>query len=1823
MKICQWNKAVIVTACVLLALMLPLVGVQGDKTEDAPTSGEAWLTGWEYRMRHDIDPATGAGTNYQVEVKVFNGSTRSANYTSQANYLNGWANVWNGSNDNFLVVKDGTDYKLYRSTNVGHTHSLRWTPPEGGDVFRYFAFVSSGDRLFLNTEGHSSGDTNRLYYSDNGGQSFTQVTDANVTDMKFWHGTEDASANLYIGRYETGNTATVFKSTNDGVNWTDISDPTWDDSYVSGDRHTHATKVDATTGWLYVLIGDDGPVDGIWRSKLRDGSDWVKKNSTQCVGIDFLSGYTYVGNDGNSGDVFKFQDDGTGSTQDMSTALDIGASGNVFILKKDNSDRLWVGFHLIGLYTSEDGATWTQQEEAISDGNDAFMHGSRNFPSIGGKDIFISRIVNGFALRSLFDLNVTVALDDKSKADFGDVRFTDDDGSTELNYWMQEKVDSSYAIFWVKVEDDLSSTAQSIFIYYGKSDATTTSNGGNTFDIFDHFDNEVIDNPPWTSSTGASETGTTLTVGDGSDDWDNVVSSTSSIGKSLTARLNRNWASVGSASHEGLRFSATSNAIAFASQASVYRLFLLVGGATQLDVTIEKDYGEEYYNHTIHWSTDNSSWLLDGRGKGAFNDAPSVDLSIYIQSYYTDNEILTDWLFLRNYTLPEPSHSTWGAVEVDGEKRWICDTNDDWEESTCWSPNGEPQDGDSVIFNGGGTGDCTINSNTNKTDGVTMASGYTGTLYIQSYYLAINYSSTSSFTGVQGTLHMGSGRVYLTEDWDSNSVTFTLTRSLSTLVLTDDGNITTRSGNTHSLNHVTVESGGTRTGVTQVWVNGLLLVRGSLAGSYWRLTRGAGLDPIAWSGAGEASQARVEFGSQANFNVAGGTYQGFSLHMGGGYKATLTDDVVSDYTSVYSTGYYNTGITILDTNGYDMDLSGTWGWLKVGYDPNRIGILQCGDSNIYVEQLVEIDNASSYIEFETSDWNVTGDWDSLSTSPNMDTGFSNVTFGGDGTTQTITVATTSRAEFHNLTIGNGASVDLSSDLNISGSFGNGSDDGDIELGTYNFTVGTNWDTTSTDLIVTRGTSTVNLTGVGGTFKERTPHETHGLYNVTVGFNGAYTTMLSDLGIYGRFVALGGTVNPSRGYYIYLYGTDIDPPFLNYGTYSWPMGSSIFYEADGQTVHSTTYSALIVGKNNGDQYVLEGDVTTESDLTIQCHVGVSSIATLTTNGYNLTIDRDLVLGHFSLPQWNGALVAGSSTIDIGRDVKVKYPDSYITATTATFNVTRDWMSSSTSGSWDEGSSIVSFDGTDQTIDNNGQYFDKVYLNGSGDKVFIDDFGARWIMGQDGTQMHLGPDTPSQSITLTFKDTNWAGFSNDPVMGGDFNSSLYINGTVTYPHTIRASNFPATTGWRGPTNWPSIGAEQMLHNVTMYNARAWSTGHEALAQFSNVTFDALDVSCACTGPFTIWEPPSGSYFNDIYINGTWGTMTGCYIMPTEDDIFIKNFVATNISAISDVIEIDEGQDGEVVHFRNSNFDETMVDYWGGDNEEEHWISQHHNDTVGRYLIGIDWKNPVENSSISYVADGWNFGASDNVELLGGNLTIDESAIANTFTIRSNGYVEVLTGKTLSIGSNLTVDGGTLEVEGGLRTPSGTFDLYNGGGMVWLNNSTVTNANLAKYYGGFNFSLGKASNSSLNHWVLEADTGDVMALNVTHERFTVGSGSVWDMNVTASVGEVLKICTKDLTSGNVYTFSINGVFGQVYTAINGWVNISYSGWSTKWLRLEGPITEPIIIPPDENGNGARAPDCDIWCFLFWLLLMVGILSLIYIVFKKAQAYFEREVS
>jgi hypothetical protein len=95
---------------------------------------------------------------------------------------------------------------------------------------------------------------------------------------------------------------------------------------------------------------------------------------------------------------------------------------------------------------------------------------------------------------TLTDYQVLVTLDtaslisaNKMRSDCGDIRFTDSDGVTPLNYWIESGINTTATKIWVKVPNIPASSTTTIYVYYGNPNATSQSNGTATFDWFDDF----------------------------------------------------------------------------------------------------------------------------------------------------------------------------------------------------------------------------------------------------------------------------------------------------------------------------------------------------------------------------------------------------------------------------------------------------------------------------------------------------------------------------------------------------------------------------------------------------------------------------------------------------------------------------------------------------------------------------------------------------------------------------------------------------------------------------------------------------------------------------------------------------------------------------------------------------------------------------------------------------------------------------------------------------------------------------------------------------------------------------------------------------------------------------------------------------------------------------------------------------------------------------------------------------------------------------------------------------------------------------------------
>jgi len=96
---------------------------------------------------------------------------------------------------------------------------------------------------------------------------------------------------------------------------------------------------------------------------------------------------------------------------------------------------------------------------------------------------------------NLTDYQVLVTLNTQSlissgkmRNDCGDIRFTDSNGTTLLNYWLESGCNTTLTKIWVKVPLIPANSTKTIYIYYGNPSATSLSNPDNTFIFFDDFE---------------------------------------------------------------------------------------------------------------------------------------------------------------------------------------------------------------------------------------------------------------------------------------------------------------------------------------------------------------------------------------------------------------------------------------------------------------------------------------------------------------------------------------------------------------------------------------------------------------------------------------------------------------------------------------------------------------------------------------------------------------------------------------------------------------------------------------------------------------------------------------------------------------------------------------------------------------------------------------------------------------------------------------------------------------------------------------------------------------------------------------------------------------------------------------------------------------------------------------------------------------------------------------------------------------------------------------------------------------------------------------
>lgn len=393
----------------------------------------------------------------------------------------------------------------------------------------------------------------------------------------------------------------------------------------------------------------------------------------------------------------------------------------------------------------------------------------------------------------------------------------------------------------------------------------------------------------------------------------------------------------------------------------------------------------------------------------------------------------------------------------------------------------------------------------------------------------------------------------------------------------------------------------------------------------------------------------------------------------------------------------------------------------------------------------------------------------------------------------------------------------------------------------------------------------------------------------------------------------------------------------------------------------------------------------------------------------------------------------------------------------------------------------------------------------------------------------------SLTLSFTDSANCGFVSSS------SGTLLAQGDVTDSVTITTADGspPPTNYWTFDTYTPIV-ADYTTFDYYYRPVR------RASFDIDNCIFDHSNQE-----GFYVHTGSSLTSFNDNTIQnpGTDGfdwNLAGAFA--TLNNIVITSPGLYDIQSAKSVR----------LEFTNSNFDETNIDVGTGLNV----ISDTHNDISNNYKIIC---TSLSKSSITI-----DFTGADNVEIVsnGGTFTIDEDAASNNFWVQTNTVLsqDSATAWTVTGGANITING-TMESSGTIEY-SGTswysfYVNYNSGGRLWLNDSTVSHADLII---PFRYSISDATTTTVDELQV-GQTGDDIDINITIRDFSVkDSASVLKFKAIGSSSTSTIFTVDNLTIGQYYEVLLDdGHYLYLSADDSAEIYWTYTEFSTRTFEIK----------------------------------------------------------
>ena len=551
--------------------------------------GEPWLNDFPYRKYHIINGSTGAGTNYQVRLRV-----RSGSGTDSGDLVNLDSSHWLVNDPLRFTDDDGVTLLDYYRESINGNIAVYWFEVKDSlenNVMIYIYYgnstapnLSNGSATFLAwddfDDGYSVGDSpkvTRNWETQNLGAS-DEIKVANNPDgsgkvMKMYSDGAGDSIGLRNSWTNLPRVAVhyqIYIDTRPSVLWDEIY------SQTPGGGAGHLQSQKDTSNYELICITNSG---------------WAHLSPSFRPGIDTWYSMVILLNN-----TMSVQTDGTIRAGDVQLTATTWGNSQWQLWGTNPSLYYFDNFFVTKWVFNEPGHGAYGPEETDTTPPVANSvpwlenfpyrraHSIEGSPGAGTNYQVEIQVHSGVGTDSGNLVNLPRAL--WTTAD--PVRFTDNDGITLLDYW-KESSDNDIATYWVEVKDNLDFNAV-IYLYYGNNTQPSLSNGTATFLFFDDFENGNLnrwDNvgSQWSVTTSDQKYGTYSAHYDGLVQSDIMSVNLSSFQSSI---MIHSWYKPESALRGGF-----------------YKVYTSVQGKTE--VMTAHDYFWQYYDGSVYTKYSNNA----------------------------------------------------------------------------------------------------------------------------------------------------------------------------------------------------------------------------------------------------------------------------------------------------------------------------------------------------------------------------------------------------------------------------------------------------------------------------------------------------------------------------------------------------------------------------------------------------------------------------------------------------------------------------------------------------------------------------------------------------------------------------------------------------------------------------------------------------------------------------------------------------------------------------------------------------------------------------------------------------------------------------------------------------------------------------------------------------------------------------------------------------------------------------------------------------------------------------------------------------------------